>query len=53
MKFIHYIEKISQIDLYGLTSLGIFILFFAVMVTWVLKTNKKHFDEASRLPLDN
>jgi cbb3-type cytochrome oxidase subunit 3 len=53
MKFIHYIEKISGIDIYGMLSLGIFVLFFVVMLTWVLKTKKKKFDEVSRVPLDN
>jgi predicted CDP-diglyceride synthetase/phosphatidate cytidylyltransferase len=53
MKFIHYLEKVSRIDWYGMVSLTIFVLFFLVMTTWVLKTNKKQFDEASRLPLDN
>lgn len=53
MKFIHYLEKVSRIDWYGVASLTIFVLFFGVMLTWVLKTKKKKFDEVSRLPLDN
>jgi len=53
MKFIHYIEKVSNIDFFGLTSLSVFFLFFVVMLTWVLKTKKKQFDEISRIPLDN
>ncbi|MBI5856326.1 MAG: CcoQ/FixQ family Cbb3-type cytochrome c oxidase assembly chaperone [Sphingobacteriales bacterium] len=53
MKFIHYIEKISGIDIYGLLSLGIFVIFFLAMLTWVFKTRKKKFDEVSRVPLDN
>lgn len=53
MKFIHYIEKISSIDIYGITSLSIFVLFFLVMLTWVFKTKKKTFAEISRIPLDN
>jgi cytochrome c oxidase cbb3-type subunit IV len=53
MKFIHYLEKISRIDLYGMISLAIFVLFFLVMLTWVFKTKKQKFNEASRLPLDN
>ena len=28
MKFIHYIEKISGIDVYGVISFAIFVLFF-------------------------
>ncbi len=53
MKFIHYIEKISGVDLMGMISLVIFVLFFTVMLTWVFRTRKKHFDEISRIPLDN
>lgn len=53
MKFIHYIEKISGVDIYGLASLLIFVIFFTVMLTWVFKTKKKTFDEISHIPLDN
>jgi cytochrome c oxidase cbb3-type subunit IV len=53
MKFIHYIEKISGVDIYGMISFLIFFLFFLVMLIWVLKTKKKAFDEVSRIPLDN
>jgi cbb3-type cytochrome oxidase subunit 3 len=53
MKFIHYIEKVSGADIYGLLSLLIFVLFFTVMLTWVFKTKKKTFNEISRIPLDN
>jgi len=53
MKFIHYIEKVSHIDIFGMISLSIFFLFFVVMITWVFKTNKKQFNEISRIPLDN
>jgi hypothetical protein len=52
MKFIHYIEKVSGVDIMGLTSLVIFVVFFTCMVTWVMKTNKKKMEEISRLPLD-
>ena len=53
MKFIHYIEKVSGVDIFGLLSLLIFVLFFTVMLTWVFKTKKKTFNEISRIPLDN
>ncbi len=53
MKFIHYIEKISGISVYGLSSLLIFVIFFALMLTWVYRTKKKTFIEISRIPLDN
>lgn len=53
MKFIHYVEKVSGIDIFGLVSLSIFFLFFLVMLTWVFKTKKKNYREISRIPLDN
>ena len=53
MKFIHYIEKVSGIDIYGLSSLLIFVVFFTLMLTWVFRTRKKTFNEISRIPLDN
>ena len=53
MKFINYIEKIGGVDILGLTSLLIFVIFFVAMLTWVFKTKKKTFNEISRIPLDN
>jgi cytochrome c oxidase cbb3-type subunit 4 len=53
MKFINYIEKVSGVDIYGMLSLTIFVVFFVAMVTWVLKTDKKKLKDISRLPLDN
>lgn len=53
MKFVNYLEKISGIDIYGVVSLSIFVLFFLVMLIWVFKTKKKEFNEISRIPLDN
>lgn len=53
MKFINYIEKISGVDIMGISSLLIFVIFFVIMLTWVIRANKKKLDEISRLPLDN
>lgn len=53
MKFIHYLEKITSVDIYGLTSLLIFVLFFLVMLIWVFKTKRTTYAEISRIPLDN
>jgi len=52
MKFINYITKIAGIDIYGLASLLLFVLFFTVMLVWVLKSNKKKLAEISRIPLE-
>jgi cytochrome c oxidase cbb3-type subunit IV len=53
MKFIQYVEKVTGIHLYGMSSLLIFSLFFIIMLIWVFRTNKKQFDEVSKMPLDN
>jgi cytochrome c oxidase cbb3-type subunit IV len=53
MKFIHYLEKIAGIDIYGVISFAIFGLFFMVMLTWVFKSDKKVINDISRIPLDN
>ena len=53
MKFINYIEKVSGVDIFGLFSLIMFVVFFTVMLIWVFKTKNKEFIEISRIPLDN
>lgn len=53
MKFINYMEKVSGVDIYGLISLGIFVVFFLVVLIRVYKADKKKIKEISQLPLDN
>jgi hypothetical protein len=47
----HYIEKISGVDIYGLISLLIFVLFFTVILTLVFRADKKKIKEISEIPL--
>ncbi|MFP5042624.1 CcoQ/FixQ family Cbb3-type cytochrome c oxidase assembly chaperone [Parasediminibacterium sp. JCM 36343] len=51
MKFINYLEKISGVDIYALSSFLIFFIFFIVMAVWALKADKKMIAEISELPL--
>lgn len=51
MKFIHYLEKISGVSIYALSSFMIFGLFFLVMLTWVIRADKKMISEISEIPL--
>jgi cytochrome c oxidase cbb3-type subunit IV len=51
MKFINYIEKISGVDIYGLISLIIFVLFFTVILTWTFRADRKKIKEMSEIPL--
>ncbi|HPG11965.1 MAG TPA: CcoQ/FixQ family Cbb3-type cytochrome c oxidase assembly chaperone [Chitinophagaceae bacterium] len=53
MKFIHYIEKVSGVDIMGLLSLVMFVSFFIIMLVWVFRTNKNKLKEISKIPLDN
>jgi len=52
MKFINYLEKVAGIDIYGLASLFIFVLFFTAMLIWVFKSDKKKLKEISEIPLN-
>lgn len=50
MKFINYLEKISNVDIYGMSSFLIFFIFFIVMTIWALKADKKLIKELSEIP---
>lgn len=52
MKFIHYLEKVTDVSIYPVISFCIFGVFFLVVATWVFKTDKKLMDKNSRIPLD-
>ncbi len=53
MKFIHYLEKVTGIDIYALSSLTIFLSFFIIMSLWAWKADKNMINEISHIPLDN
>ena len=53
MKFINYLEKITGVDVYALSSFAIFFTFFVIMLLWTWKADKKMINEISRLPLDD
>jgi hypothetical protein len=52
MKFINYLEKISGVSIYGLSSFIIFGLFFLLVLAWAMRADKKMIDEIRRIPLD-
>lgn len=53
MKFINYLEKISGVGVYPLTSLLIFFVFFVVLLWFVFKTDKEYLKKIEQLPFDN
>ena len=52
MKFKNYLESITGIGIYPLISLMIFVVFFGLVTLYVMKGNKKHFEELSNLPIN-
>ncbi|MBN8836736.1 MAG: CcoQ/FixQ family Cbb3-type cytochrome c oxidase assembly chaperone [Sphingobacteriia bacterium] len=51
MKFIHYLEKTTGVDIYGIAAFLIFFSFFIAAVIWAIKADKKMMDEMNQLPL--
>ena len=52
MKFINYLESITGVGIYPLTSFIIFFVFFLVVTLYVFRSDKKHLDEVAEIPLD-
>jgi hypothetical protein len=52
MKFINYLEHISGVSIYPLTSLLIFFVFFLALIWYVLGTDKSYINTISEIPLD-
>jgi len=52
MKFIHYLEKISGVSIYGLSSFALFGICFLVMLFWAIRADKNMIEEIRRIPLD-
>ncbi len=52
MKFINYLEKITGVGIYPLSSFIIFGLFFLAMLVWVWRADNNKLRDISRIPLD-
>ena len=52
MKFINYLEKITGVDIYALTSFTIFFSFFLIMLVWAWKADKQMIDKITNIPLE-
>lgn len=50
MKFIHYLETITGVGIYPLTSLTIFFVFFTGMAIWSIKADKKYIQALKHIP---
>jgi cytochrome c oxidase cbb3-type subunit IV len=51
--FKHYFERIQDVEIYPIISLGIFFLFFLSLLIWVIKVNKKYIQKMKNMPLDD
>ncbi|TDW96700.1 CcoQ/FixQ family Cbb3-type cytochrome c oxidase assembly chaperone [Dinghuibacter silviterrae] len=52
MKFINYLEKISGVSIYGMTSLLLFGTIFTIMLVWALRADKGMIEEIRKMPLE-
>lgn len=52
MKFINYLEKITGVDVYAMTSFLIFFTFFIVVALWAMRADKKLIELLRNIPLD-
>lgn len=53
LRFIkHNLTTIDGIDIYPMISLLIFVLFFAVVLTRVIRMSKTEVEELSNIPMD-
>ncbi len=52
MKFINYLESITGIGIYPLSSLLIFFLFFVFVSLYVIKGRKEYFKQLSEIPIN-
>lgn len=50
MKFINYLETITGVGIYPLTSLIIFFTLFTFMAIWVCKADKKYIQAMKYIP---
>jgi len=53
MKFINYLEGITGVGIYPLTSLVLFFAFFSVLTIWVIKADKNFINKMENLPLQS
>jgi cytochrome c oxidase cbb3-type subunit IV len=50
MKFINYLEGITGVGIYPLTSLILFFVFFTALSVWAFKADKNYINTMKQLP---
>ncbi len=48
-----YLQAIENVAIYPIISLIIFVLFFAAVLFWIFKLDKKYISRMENLPLEN
>lgn len=51
--FRNNLESITGVSIYPIISLIVFFAFFAVLIAYLIKMDKAHIENASRIPLQN
>ena len=52
MKFINYLEGITGISIYPMTSLLLFVVFFVLVALWVIRAYNGLIDHMKNMPLE-
>lgn len=47
-----YLQSIDGVSIYPIISLIVFILFFAIIIVWLFKVDKKYLKKMENLPLE-
>lgn len=53
MKFINYLESITGVGIFPLTSLVIFFVFFTALSVWAFKADKGYITRMKQIPFAN
>ncbi len=51
--FRNNLESIAGVSIYPVISLIVFFAFFTVLIVYLMKMDKEHIENASRIPLQN
>lgn len=46
------LQSVEGISVYPVISLIIFVLFFAILITWMIKVDKNYLNKMKNLPLE-
>ncbi|MEN9369746.1 MAG: hypothetical protein RI952_611 [Bacteroidota bacterium] len=52
MKFINYLTSIAGVSIFPLLSLMIFVTFFAVLIVYLIKSDKASMEKMGNIPLE-